>query len=373
MSPDAGTAGAVLHIDLDALVENYRRLTDRLTSGRCAAVVKADAYGLGAARVAPALAAAGCDIFFVAHTDEGLALRRLMPNPEIYVLNGLPPGGEALFADEGLSPVLNSLTELDAWAAFARSRDPASPPLPPAALHVDTGMSRLGLPDDELATLEREPGRLVGVRLGYVISHLACADEPEHPLNREQLAAFMAARAALPACPASFANSSGIFLGPDYHFDLVRPGIALYGGNPTPGKPNPMAEVVRLQGRIVQVREIDSPRTVGYGAAHRVAGPTRIATVPVGYADGFLRALGNRACGYIGSIRVPVVGRVSMDLITLDVSAVPPADARPGRFVDLIGGPLDIDSLAALAGTISYELLTRLGGRLARVYEGGAA
>ncbi len=204
------------------------------------------------------------------------------------------------------------------------------------------------------------------------MSHLACADEPDHPLNRRQVDTFRKILARLPGAKASFANSSGIFLGPDFHFDLARPGIAVYGGNPVPGTPNPMAQVVRLQGKILQVRAVDTPQTVGYGATHRFTGPARIATVAVGYADGFLRSLGNSGSGFVGDIEAPVVGRVSMDLITLDVTSVPEDQCAPGCSVDLIGPRTPIDTVGDAAGTISYEILTSLGPRYFRRYIGGA-
>ncbi len=366
--PAAARAGAILTIDLDAVADNYRRLRAELGTVACAAVVKADAYGLGMARVAPALARAGVRTFFVAQIEEATALRAMFPvEVEIFVLNGLGAGPAAAFQAERVHPVLNSLGEIDAWAAAARAAGRALP----AAVHIDTGMNRLGLPDDELEALAADRGRLAGIDLRCLVSHLACADRPEHPLNAEQLRRFRAARARLPDAPASFANSSGIFLGADYHFDLARPGVALYGVNPTPGRPNPMRQVVRLQGKILQVREIDASRTVGYGATHRAAGPTRIATVAVGYADGYLRSLSNRGSAWLGDRRVPVVGRVSMDLITLDVTGASAEAARPGAFVDLIGADLSTDEVAEAAGTIGYEILTSLGRRYHRVYRGG--
>ena len=366
--PAAARAGAILTIDLDAVADNYRRLCAELGAAACAAVVKADAYGLGMARVAPALARAGARTFFVAQLDEATALRAMFPvEVEIYVLNGLGAGPVAEFQAGRVHPVLNSLGEIDAWAAAARAEGRALP----AAVHIDTGISRLGLPDDELEVLAADRGRLAGIDLRYLLSHLACADRPEHPLNAEQLRRFRAARARLPDAPASLANSSGIFLGADYHLDLARPGVALYGVNPTPGQPNPMRQVVRLQGKILQVREIDASRTVGYGATHRAAGPTRIATVAVGYADGYLRSLSNRGSAWLGDRRVPVVGRVSMDLITLDVTGASAEAARPGAFVDLIGADLSTDEVAEAAGTIGYEILTSLGRRYHRVYRGG--
>jgi alanine racemase len=366
--PAAARAGAILTIDLDAVADNYRRLCEKLDGAACAAVVKADAYGLGMARVAPALARAGAQTFFVAQLDEAIALRGMLPvEVEIFVLNGLAAGPATEFRAQRVHPVLNSLGEIDAWSAAAREAGTGLP----AAVHIDTGMSRLGLPADEVAALASDHGRLAGIDLRYLVSHLACADTPEHPLNAEQLAAFKDVRARLPGAPASFANSSGIFLGAQYHFDLARPGVALYGVNPTPGKPNPMRQVVRLQGRILQLREIDPPRSVGYGATHRAAGSTRIATVAVGYADGYLRSLSNRGSAWLGDRRVPVVGRVSMDLITLDVTGVSAEATRPGALVDLIGPSLSADEVAEAAGTIGYEILTSLGRRYRRLYLGG--
>ncbi len=357
-------AGAILTIDLDAIADNYARLRAGAPGAECAAVVKADAYGLGIDRVAPALAAAGCRVFFVALPDEGVALRGVVAEAEIHVLGGAPAGWEADFARHRLIPTLNSLGDIEAWSDFSARRGQALA----AVNHLDTGMSRLGLSPDETARLAEEPERLAHIEVTMVMSHLACADEPDHPLNAQQLALFTAARRSLPEAPASFANSSGIFLGPDYHFDLVRPGAALYGINPHPGSPNPMAQVIRLQGKILQVRDVDSPQTVGYGAIHRVAGAARIATVAVGYADGYPRSLGGSGAAYLGGVLAPVVGRVSMDLITLDVSRVPQADAVPGALVDLIGPHMTIDELADDAGTISYEILTSLGARYHRVY-----
>ena len=363
--------GAILTIDLDAIAANYRLLRGRLAGAACAAVVKADAYGLGMEHVAPALARAGCETFFVAHIDEGIELRRLLPDAGIHVFNGLHAGCEPVFAEHRLVPVLNSLGDIEAWARFC-GRAGASP-FPPADIHLDTGMTRLGLPPDEVDVLAGEPDRLGSIDVAYVLSHLACADEPGHGLNRRQVDAFRKARGALAAGAASLANSSGIFLGPDYHFDLARPGAALYGVAPVPGESNPMAQVVRLQGKILQVRDVDTPQTVGYGATHRIARRGRIATVAVGYADGYLRSLSNSGGANFGDIRVPVVGRVSMDLITLDVSDLPHRTARPGDLVDLIGPHNPVDRLAADAGTIGYEILTSLGSRYHRVYKGGGA
>ena len=319
-------AGAYLTIDLDALAANWRMLADRVAPAECAAVMKADAYGIGVRKAGPVLAAAGCRTFFIAHAGEAIALRRVLPTEaEIFVLNGIPPGTEAELYERRLFPVLNSPEDIAAWSAAA-----GAGPAWPAAVQLNTGMTRLGLDEDDVATLAGQPDLLRGVDVRFWMSHLACAEDRDDPMNRAQLDCFNRYRALLPAASASFANSSGIFLGPDFHFDLVRPGIALYGGNPTPGRPNPMREVVGLSARILRIHRVDSPMAVGYGAAHKIEGPGRIAVVPVGYADGYLRALGGRARGYIDGTEVPVVGRVSMDLITLDVSALPPERCSPG-------------------------------------------
>jgi len=363
--PPSDYAGAALTIDLGAVARNYRSLSDRLGGVSCAAVVKGDAYGLGVGEIAPVLAREGCERFFVATLDEAVELRGLLPDTFIAVLNGALAGSETMFTDHNLLPVLNDLGQIERWAAHSIARD--NEPLE-ALVQLDTGMNRLGLPPEETRRLAAEPGRLDGLRLSLVMSHLACAEQPDNPMNQAQRTEFDELRALLPAAPASFANSSGVFLGADYHYDLGRPGVALYGVNPTPDKPNPMAEVVCLHSKIIQLRDVDSPQTVGYGASHRIAAHARIATVPVGYADGYLRSLGGRAFAAIGDVRVPVVGRVSMDLITLDVSALAPDETLPGTSVQLIGGVCPIDELAALGGTMAYEVLNRLGPRFQRRY-----
>jgi len=350
-------AGLLLTVDLDAVAGNWRLLCDRL-SKPCAGVVKADAYGLGLGPVARTLAAAGCTTFFVALAEEGLRLRRILPEARIFVLTGAMPGTERVLTEARLIPVLNTLEQAAAWLAHA-------PADAPHGLHVDTGMSRLGLPPEDIDALP------AGFAPCLVMSHLACADDPGHPLNAAQLAAFTQARQRFPTAEASLANSSGVFLGTGYGFDLGRPGIALYGGNPTPGAPNPMRQVVTLEARILQVRHVDTPLTVGYGATHQCEGGTRLATVAAGYADGVHRALGNVGKGILGDQSVPMVGRVSMDLIVFDVTAVPAGLARPGQSITLIGPSHTADDLAAEAGTISYEILTSLGHRTARTYVGG--
>ncbi len=363
--PAARGAGAILTIDLDAIAANYRTLRDRLDGAACAAVVKADAYGLGVEAVAPALHKAGCRRFFVALLDEAIVLRRCLPDAEIFVIIGLLPGTAPAFREHRLVPVLNDLGQIEEWR-----RGCADSGSLPAALHIDTGMNRLGLGPEDSARLIAEPERLAGIDLCCVMSHLIHAEAADDPLNQTQLARFAAIRDRLPAAPGSLANSSGVFLGPAFHLDLARPGAALYGVNPIPGAPNPMRNVVRLTARIVQLRDVDSPMTVGYGATHKVVNKGKIATISIGYADGYLRSTSGRGSCLVGGVRVPMVGRVSMDLITVDVSNVPSQNLEPGGFAEILGDDFGVDDLARESGTIGYEILTALGRRHHRRYVG---
>ena len=361
-------AGAILTVDLGAIAANWRGLRD---AGRaegkpidCAAVLKADAYGTGATTVGPRLAAEGCRQFFVAHIEEGIALRKALPEHPIYVLNGLLSATEPDFVEHGLTPVLNHLGQLNAWRAAAQR---FNRPLD-AVVHIDTGMHRLGFGPDEAQILINERGRLRGLRLALLMSHLVVSEEPANPINGEQLARFRAFVKAMPGAPASLANSSGIFLGPDYHFDLLRPGAALYGINPLPGQPNPMLPTVTLNARILQTRRIDAMQTVGYGAAWRSARPSRVATIALGYADGYFRTLINRTYVHLAGQRVPVIGRISMDLVTIDVTDVPETECQPGATVEILGPHMTTDDLADHARTNAYEVMTALGRRYARLY-----
>jgi alanine racemase len=363
---ETDSSSSRLTVDLGAVQRNYRRVAAELGPGvECAAVVKADAYGLGATHVAPALAQTGARSFFVAQVEEGIALRPLLPDSPIFVLNGLQPGLEIDCEQHRLTPVLNSLDEIELWASHSRRQGHALP----AAVHLDTGMNRLGLPAYEVARLIAEPERLQGFSPLLLLSHLACSDQAEHEANSRQLSLFQNWRRQLPPMPASFANSSGIFLGTDYHFDLVRPGASLYGVNPLPNHLNPMTQVLLLEGKILQVRDVDRGTTVGYGATHRIENAgVRLATVAIGYAEGYMRSASGRGVVFLGDHRVNVVGRVSMDLITVDVTGIPENEAHPGAWVELIGPHLDVDTVAERAGTIGYEILTSLGGRHRRRY-----
>lgn len=345
-----------LEVSLEAIARNYA-LLKRKGGGRCAAVVKANAYGLGADEVAPALYKAGCRDFFVATLDEGIALRQVfkkhsLSQADIYIFHGARPGQAEEFATYGLIPVLNDRRQVEHWRDAGRY-----------ALHVDTGMCRLGLTLEELDALPPVTGNLQ-----LVMSHLACAGDPKHPLNAAQLTAFRQALHRFPGITASLANSSGVFLGPDYHFDMLRPGCSLYGISPNTSLPNPMENVVRLSAPVLQYRFIGSDQTVGYGGDGKAGKGAVLATVELGYADGFLRSLGNRAYGFADGIKVPVVGRVSMDMVSVDLTAVPEHLRTPELRITFIGHEQPVDAVADAAGTIGYEIFTRLGKRVRRVY-----
>lgn len=358
-----------LIVDLDAIVANWRQLNERSAPARAAAVVKADAYGLGAIPVARALAAAGARTFFVAHPAEAAELRPHLPaDATLYVLNGFTPGDEAAMAALNAVPVINDLGQLTVWAKLAERLQRRLP----VAIHIDTGMNRLGLDAHEVHQLGENPHSLRGLDLRLWISHLACADEAGHLLTHVQAGRFANALMHLPIAPASLANSSGIFrLNAAERQALTRPGAALYGVNPTPEATNPMQAVVRLEARILQVRSVDSGQTVGYGATHTFAKPAKIAVIAAGYADGFHRALSGKALVHINEHPCPVVGRISMDLACVDITGCPTPIA-PGAFALLLGPQQSVDALAGQGGTIGYEILTSLGRRYARLYQGGA-
>lgn len=368
MKQVTGRAGAVLRVDLQAIRFNYRLLCGLLGSTKCGAAVKADAYGLGAVPVVQALYAEDCRDFFVAHLEEAIAIREFLPvDAAIYVMHGSPVGHEAELVEYNCIPVLNSLSQMRAWRALAHERQCSLP----AIVQVDTGMARMGLSEAEVRQWQVDATLTEGIDLRYVMSHLVSAEDQGNPVNQDQLQRFNALRMQVPACqglPASLANSSGIFLGEDFHFDLARPGAALYGVAPVAGQVNPLRAVAHLQGRIIQTREIPAGTGVGYGSTWRSARTSRIATVGVGYADGWMRSLSNRGIAHIAGQAVPMVGNVSMDTITLDVTAIADEHLTPGALVDLISADNTVDMVAAKAGTIGYEILTSLGGRYERSY-----
>jgi alanine racemase len=369
-APGPDEAGGILTIDLAAIEANWKKLAGMTIPVECAAVVKGDAYGCGLDPVTRKLSKAGCRTFFVADVAEGRRVRAIAPDATIYVLNGLMPGSAQAFANDNLRPVINSTTELAEWDAFVATKKWNGG----AALHVDTGMNRLGISIDEAIAIAT---RIQSENHGFALlmSHLACAETPDHPLNDKQVRLFREIRIIYRGVASSLANSAGIFLGGTLYCDLVRPGVALYGANPVPGKPNPMRPVVELKGRIIQVRTVAKGDTVGYGATFSAARPSRLAVIAVGYADGFLRSAAANKGKTAGEVvvagkRCPVAGRVSMDLIAVDVTDLPEGSARRGDFATLIGESMSVDDLAAGMGTVGYEVLTNLGRRYHRIYKG---
>jgi alanine racemase len=364
--------GGVLTIDLVAIEINWRALARQIVTVECAAVVKADAYGCGLEPVTTRLARSGCKTFFVADLAEARRVRAVAREAVIYVLNGVTPAGASAFAELHARPVINSLTELAEWDAFVSANNWRGG----AALHVDTGMNRLGITVEEASALApRVQNDNHGITL--LMSHLACAEDSHHPLNEKQIKLFRDIRMMYRGIPASLANSSGIFLGNSAHCDLVRPGAALYGVNPTPSRPNPMRSVVELTGRIMQIRNLVRGDPVGYGATWTARRATRLAVVSVGYADGILRSAsasdrhrGGKAL--VAGKPCPFVGRVSMDSICVDITDLPEGAARRGDTVALLDEKIGVNDLAAAAGTIGYEILTGLGRRCQRIYLGGS-
>lgn len=348
--------GPTLTIDLAALTRNYQRLQQELKGAECAAVVKANGYGLGAVPVAQALAKAGCSHFFVATLEEALQLRAALPGVTIYVFHGLRSGEEKTFTHHRLIPVLNTPEHIALWAKTGGA----------AALQLDTGMSRLGLAESEIRNLT--PERFAQAGISLVLSHLACADAPEHAENAQQLQRFHHLTSLLPSAKRSLANSAGIFLGEGFHFDLARPGCALYGINPTPYANNPMEPVATLSAPVLQLRTLEEDAIVGYDATCSRSKGTRIATVEIGYADGFFRYLSNKGVGFINGMQAPIIGRISMDMLMLDISHLPEGAVTPSTPVEFIGRQCDVNTFAAAAGTIGYEAFTRLGRRVQRVY-----
>jgi alanine racemase len=379
LSPEAVQAAAlapatgVLTVDLDAVVANWRKLEKTAVPAECAGVIKADAYGCGLDPVARALAGAGCKTFFVATLDEARAARAALPSAAIYVLDGFFQNCGDAYAELNARPVIGDLNELAEWDVFCRRSGWEGG----AGIHIDTGMNRLGL------TISEAQGIIPRINAGdhgitLVMSHLACAELLNHPQNARQLANFREIASLFSGVPASLANSSGVFLGAQFQFDLVRPGAALYGINPTPEADNPMQGVVDLKARIVHIRSIDKGETVGYGGTWTARRPTKLAIVSAGYADGYFRAGGSNdgtrgAEVIVAGKRCPIAGRVSMDLIAVDITDLEKNAARRGHMATLIGEGITVDELAHHFGTIGYEVLTSLGRRYARVYKGGAA
>lgn len=367
-------SSTALTINLQAIRDNYRVLCNKARKAKVAAVVKADAYGLGLKEVATSLIQEGCDTFFVANLDEAIALRMIKTEITIFVFHGIMPGQENVFITFGLIPVLNTVSQMNLWGGHAKKLCRRLP----YVLHFDTGMHRLGISNDQWPVKNTEGDQIVLGNFSsivpsslyplYIMTHLACSDEESNPMNAEQLAQLKSIAKDFEKVSLSIANSGGIFLGDEYHLDLVRPGIAIYGANPSASLPNPMKNVIKLTSEILQIQQVDRACAVGYGAVHRVVRGTKIATVAVGYADGYLRSLSNEGICAIDGVIVPVIGRVSMDLVTIDVTKIPDEVLAKCDGIELIGENIPVDVVAKKAGTISYEILTSLGDRYRRIY-----
>ncbi|MEO1161075.1 MAG: alanine racemase, partial [Pseudomonadota bacterium] len=366
MTVPSELAGATLTIDLAALVENWRMITRQVSPAECGATIKADGYGCGACEVAKALWAAGCRTFFVALPMEGKLVRDALPDAIIYVLDGLFAGQSDFYIANGLRPSLVCPEDLNEWADAADGKHKA-------AIHIDTGINRLGFDHAQAKTVSDDTDLMRRAGLCLLMSHLASGDDETSASNADQRDRFAGLRNLFPDLPASLANAPGTFLGPDFSHDLVRPGVALYGGNPLTGKPNPMHSVVSLNAPVLQVRDVAAGDGVGYGATWRAERPSRIAIAGVGYADGLLRAMSwpaqqdGPAGVCISGQMAPIVGRVSMDMITIDVTGLDPEQVRRGTTIELLGANITVDDWARWAGTLSYEILTSLGRRYAKV------
>ena len=354
------TAPLTLTISLKGLVDNYRTIRD-MTDAKVGCVLKANAYGLGVAPIFEALRLEGCKKFFVATPDEALQLRLFNQDVEIFVLEGVYPGCDDLYAGKKLTPVLNSVEDIARWAGFAANTGNRLP----AILHFDTGMNRLGIRPDEITKIA---DNVEALDIHTVMSHFACSDDKDNALNDIQVERFDDIAKAFPDAKRSLCNSSGIFRNAEWHHDLVRPGYALYGGNPTPEKTNPMADVVSVNARILQIHKAQKGETAGYGASHVFEKDTQCAIIALGYADGFFRSGGNAAKVYWRGVACPVVGRVSMDLVIVDIGHLT-APPEAGEWVEVLGPHQGIDALAADCGTIGYEILTLFGRRYQRIYE----
>ena len=359
-------SNSFLEINIDSIIHNYQLINNKVGNTECAAVLKADAYGMGASVIAKALDKAGCSTFFVATIDEGIELRACFSKNEnqIAVLSGLLEGSEDIFYSNKLTPVLNDTEQIKKWAIYNKQKKISAPSI----LHIDTGMNRLGLTINELYDIIKNPTELKELHVEWIMSHLACGDQPRDIMNEKQLSVFLNAKKEIPNVKASLANSAGVFLGKSYHLDMVRPGIALYGSGSGSIPSKPLKQVIKLYSRILQIRTLSTGASVGYGASYRVSEATRVATVGLGYADGYLRSLSNCSWVFFNGLRLPVIGRISMDYITIDITQIASEKIKTGDFIEIIGDKFTLDDLATVANTVPHELLTRLGTRHHRIY-----
>ena len=359
-------SNSFLEINIDSIIHNYQLINNKVGNTECAAVLKADAYGMGASVIAKALHRAGCSTFFVATIDEGIELRTCFSKNEnkIAVLSGFLEGSEDIFYNNKLTPVLNDIEQIKKWDLYNKQKKISAPSI----LHIDTGMNRLGLTVSEFYDIIRRQTVLKELHVGWIMTHLACGDQPRDTMNKKQLSVFLNATTKFPNVKASLANSAGVFLGKSYHLDMVRPGIALYGSGSGSIDSHPLKQVIKLYSRILQIRTLSRGASVGYGASYRASEETRIATVGLGYADGYLRSLSNCSWVFFNGVRLPVIGRISMDYITINITKIASEKIKTGDFIEIINDKFTLDDLATLANTVPHELLTRLGTRHHRIY-----
>jgi alanine racemase len=368
------SAGLRLTVNLTALTDNWKDMARRSGKARAAAVVKADAYGTGIEDAGEALYLAGARDFFVATVDEGATLRLYAPEARIFVLSGIWPGTERRFFENDLVPVISSEEQLAFWMAVLADYGDY-----PCALHIDTGFNRLGITMDEAIALADDVSRPASFSPVLVMSHLTCGDDHTSPINKQQLESFRRVSAAYEGIDSSLAASGGIFLGSDYHFDVTRPGITIYGGEAVTGMANPMRPVVTAEARVIQVRTVKAGEAVSYGRAMQLTRDSRLAIVSAGYADGYMRSQSSGGVplrqvvpqggqGFIAGRRVPVAGRITMDLTIFDVTDLPENSVRSGDYIELFGRNMPVDDVARAAGTIGYEILTSIGLRHERRY-----
>ncbi len=362
---ELSTRSGILTINLKAIAGNYRLFQEKIGEGRqVAGIVKANAYGLELEPVLNTLIKLNCPQFFVATLEEALHVRNINKTTPIAVLGGLFTGAEDTYIQRNITPVLNTPDDISRWQNKASRLHQKLP----AMIHFDTGMNRLGLSPEEGKALIGTPETINGLNVQLVMTHFACADEENHPLTKKQAHDFANIAQHFPNAQKSLANSSGLFRSTRYHYDMVRPGIALYGGNPTPETENPVQHVVALNTRILQIRNCKKGESIGYGASHVLGEDTTTATVALGYADGFLRSNSNKATLYWNNQPCPVLGRVSMDLVSVGLSKISEKQPVQGDVLEVLGSNQNIDDLARTAGTISYEILTALGNRYHREY-----
>jgi alanine racemase len=353
-----------LTINLAAIGRNYTKLQRQLGKVECRAVVKADAYGLGLAQVCPALFEAGCEKFYVATLEEALTLRKLLPTITIFLLHGMLPGQAEILARNRIVPVLNDFYQIELWQAHAKLIGKKLP----AALHIDTGLCRIGLEFDDYPAILAKPETLEGIEIDHVMTHLSCSRDPSHPKNYEQLLMAQRLQALWPSKPFSLSSSGGMFISPDYYFDIIRAGCSLYGIAPTSAHKHEMESVITLTSRLVQIRSITKAQPVGYGGSYMANPGDKIAVAAIGYADGYMRNLANKGYAYIGEYKAPVVGVVSMDMVALDVTHVPSPLLYPGAAIELLGPNVLFNDVLDSTSSTGYEILTRLGIRVKRHY-----